>query len=139
MVYFKELDNECDGTWDGMACVNELRDNQHLGLGILRFPTSIAHAGWHMSYFMSTQKVVEKVGSYAHVERNTAENRNVDHLECLISKCRHVNGQDSGTRLKYSVVGPSWTYQQYKAGSPAYVQYYERTLDKDACLRSPVD
>lgn len=92
MVFRRELDDECDGFTDGKCCTDELRDNHHMRLGMFRFPTSVARAGWHLSYFMSLQKIQEKIGSYAHVERDTAENRNLDHIQCYISQCKHLNG-----------------------------------------------
>lgn len=64
IVYRREIDDKCDGFWDGKCCTDELRDNQHIRLGLFRFPTSVARSGWHISYFMSLEKIQEKASLY---------------------------------------------------------------------------
>jgi len=133
-----DLEAACNGPWDGRVCTDELRGNHQLGLGLFRFPTSISHAGWHLSYFMTTAKIAEKIGSYAHVERDTNVISN-DYIECRIATCTHVNMKDYGYRQRYGMArGPSWVYEQaHTAKNPVYIPYYARTLDIDACSRAP--
>eukprot|EP00051_Salpingoeca_urceolata_P027697 m.482827 g.482827 ORF g.482827 m.482827 type:complete len:360 (-) comp22680_c0_seq1:120-1199(-) len=136
VIYFDQLSAECDGAWDGKSCFNELRDNQHLRLGMFSFPTSIRHAGWHMSYFMSIDLMVVKVQSYAHVERDTAANRDKDNIECKVAKGVHFGGKDHCTR-KYPSTGrgPKWCEQQANAGNPSYTLWYHRDLHPEKCKR----
>lgn len=136
VVYRKELEADCDGPLDGAVCVDELRDDQRLGLGLFRVPTSITRAGWHMSYFMSEEKIQEKIGSYAHVERDTAANRDINRIKCYIYECKHFNQKDYGYRSLHASHGPEWVHHQaYVERNPTYVEYYERPLDPDACRR----
>jgi hypothetical protein len=47
-----------------------MRDNTRLGLGLFSMnPLSIRYGGWHMSYFMTVEKIVEKLESISHIER----------------------------------------------------------------------
>ncbi len=71
----RQLQRECASWWysaalTGVVCPDHLRDNQRLGLGLFSLnPLSIRFGGWHMSYFMSIDKIVEKLESISHIER----------------------------------------------------------------------
>ena len=50
--------------------MDQLRDNQRINAGLLgSSPLSVRMGGWHMSYFMSMDKIVEKLESISHIER----------------------------------------------------------------------
>ncbi len=70
----RQLHRQCDDWWyssvmTGVVCPDQLRDNQRLGLGLFSNPLSVRFGGWHMSYFMSIDKIVEKLESISHIER----------------------------------------------------------------------
>eukprot|EP00053_Salpingoeca_punica_P020463 m.211643 g.211643 ORF g.211643 m.211643 type:complete len:350 (-) comp18677_c0_seq1:286-1335(-) len=127
VVRRNQLHEVCNGPWDGMECVAELRKNQNLRLGFFHSPTSIANAGWHLSFFLPSEKVIEKAHANAHTDE--FQKLDLNTVECMVSKCQHVNG-DAGTRTSSGAAadGPSWTHEQAERGVPAYVQYYLRTL-----------
>ncbi len=40
--------------------------------------------GWHLSYFMSLDEIIRKINSFSHIEYNTDEMKNKEHIkECL--------------------------------------------------------
>jgi beta-1,4-mannosyl-glycoprotein beta-1,4-N-acetylglucosaminyltransferase len=44
-------------------------------------------AGWHFSYFMTPEKIAEKIGSFSHQEYNTAHMRDIDRIsQALVAK-----------------------------------------------------
>lgn len=111
----------------GATCVDKHRSwyghpmvNQALLAGEV---VTVVNAGWHLSYFMDIPRIVEKVASYAHTERNTERNRDRDFLTCMITKCRHINGHDVGTRAATcEAVGtlPAWVRQRIHLNDPRY-------------------
>ena len=66
----KQLTPICDGTWDGLACIDELQANQNLGLSLFYQPTSVVNAGWHLAYFLPTKTIVDIVRMYGESLRN---------------------------------------------------------------------
>lgn len=70
----KQLDEQCLDwaveSLSGASCVDHLRDNPRVGVGLLTpNPLSVRYGGWHISYFMSIDKIVEKLESISHIER----------------------------------------------------------------------
>jgi len=52
----------------------------------------IKNAGWHFTYMMPPDKILEKLKSYSHVELLTPQNNSIDNLEDLIKKGILVTG-----------------------------------------------
>ena len=50
----------------------------------------IVNAGWHFTFFMSVDKIIEKVKSYAHQEYNTDEITNPERLRKLIKEGKDI-------------------------------------------------
>ena len=50
----------------------------------------IENAGWHFSFFMSVDKIIEKVKAYAHQEFNTDEITNPERLRKLIKEGKDI-------------------------------------------------
>ena len=93
-------------------------------------------AGWHVSWFTGIEDMIRKLGSNRHTSRDTPLNHNVNYLECLISRCQHINGEDYGTRTPAEFppqVGPKWARDSKK--NPAFDLYFNRKIDDGACAR----
>lgn len=137
VLTMREFEEVCDGSWDGKFCVDELRDSQRLMYShMFSWPASIQNAGVHISYFMSTDKIMEKIASYGHIERNIPRINNRDHIECYISRCKHVNDKDFGVRAEADVQHLPWLFNEaYHFNNEIYKAYFDRELDLDACYR----
>jgi len=131
VVYARELEVECDGAWDGQVCVDELRDDQQLGLGLFRFPTGIRHGGLHLSYFMGFEMIQQKLKSISHIERAPLAEQ-VDYLQCRIAKCEHPDQLEVGDR-RHVHPGFPWMHAQKTS---TYKLYYERPLNFSACVEA---
>lgn len=84
----------------------------------------------------SEWQIAEKLGSISHIERDTAEYRNADFIECLVAECRHINGKEQASRSSNVARGLRWTWEEaYLRGNQTYLQYYERPLKRDACAK----
>jgi len=142
---FEQLDAECDGTWDGAWCMDELRKSAESGYVRYRaaagFPKSlVVHSGGvHMSYFLSTDLIMTKISSNSHAwKRDKPSINNRDHLECLISKCLHPNLRDHGTRHREEdpLVPIGADFAGYNSSNAGIREFFRRTIDWGACAAS---
>lgn len=111
----------------GSACPDDLRSPQRTRLGLLSLagPLAVADAGWHFSYFMSLPKMVEKLESISHIERNTPANKRAAFLRCLVCTCKHVNGEQGVRRpVAGASAGPLWVQQRAAMGVAPFVGWY---------------
>ncbi len=141
---FRQYDPECDGTWDGAWCTNELRKSGEYRYMRFRaaagFPETLVvpRGGVHMSYFMSTELIMTKLASNSEAwKRDRPEINNRDHIECLVSRCVHPNLRDHGTRHAHEdpEVPIGADFGAYSSKNPAIRQFYSRTIDRGACAR----
>jgi beta-1,4-mannosyl-glycoprotein beta-1,4-N-acetylglucosaminyltransferase len=51
---------------------------------------SVSNAGWHLTFFMSVDKIITKLESYAHQEFNTSEVKNPEALRKLITEGKDI-------------------------------------------------
>jgi len=51
---------------------------------------SVHSGGWHLTFFMSVEKIITKLESYAHQEYNTSEIKNPDILRKLITEGKDI-------------------------------------------------
>jgi len=144
---FGQLDAECDGTWDGAWCMDELRKSSEFRYlhyqAAAGFPKALVvrSGGVHMSYFLSTELIMAKIASNSHAwKRDTPSTNNRDHLECLISKCLHPNLRDHGTRHANvdPIVPIGADFEAYNASNPAIREFFKRTIDWGACAAEGV-
>ena len=62
------------------------------------FPNLIKNAGWHLSYFGGSQKIAQKIESFAHTELNTAKFKNEEEIIAKIKEGLSLH--DPNTSLK---------------------------------------
>lgn len=117
------------------VCPHIARDSQEMRLGLMSLrPLTISNGGWHLSFFMSTDQIVDKLHAYSHPERNTAQNNDREYLECLIYSCRHVNEQDHAIArvpdpLEHGVVVPRYVAEQARKGVKKWARFLGRQRD----------
>lgn len=120
VVQRRHLRAEC-GWSASEVCPHDLRDDQAFRLGLFQVyppPLVLHEGGWHLTWFMGVEQMLDKLAAYSHPERNTAQNRDPRFLECLRRRCVHVNKVDRGRRADPDATGevfPRWI-QEGRAG-----------------------
>ncbi len=67
----------------------------------------IDNGGWHFSYFMPPEKIVEKIESFSHQELNTPENRDSLHIEQCIQSGADLFSRDIGSQPTDPAIFPT--------------------------------
>lgn len=93
----------------------------------------IRNSGWHLSFFMDFDALIDKLGAYAHTERDTKQNHNHGYLQCLVKKCIHVNLGSHGHRKDpFQEVVPPYAYQQFKEGVSPWNLFFPRNEELES-------
>ncbi|KAL6075190.1 Beta-1,4-mannosyl-glycoprotein beta-1,4-N-acetylglucosaminyltransferase [Balamuthia mandrillaris] len=138
LVKFSQLTEQCGSflgkhLFPSSVCPDDLRDDMSLSLGLRSWsPLYIYNAGWHMSYFMSIEKIQEKIGSISHTERDTPANKNPEYLTCLKANCVHVNWHDRGHRVEDPFTQrrtPAYAKEMATKGVPEFRAWFPQAKD----------
>lgn len=87
-VYYYKINLNL-GMWKSAKCISGSLFNLNKNLnywrnkeGLLDFPTN----GKHFSYLGDAEQISKKISSYAHIEYDTSEYNNIDHInECILN------------------------------------------------------
>ena len=61
----------------------------------------IENGGWHFSWFMSAENIIEKVQSYAHTEHNIPKFKNSSYIKkCITKNINFLNGYEKLKKLE---------------------------------------
>jgi beta-1,4-mannosyl-glycoprotein beta-1,4-N-acetylglucosaminyltransferase len=66
------------------------------------------NAGWHFSYLGGTERVIQKIESFAHQEYNTTEIKNKINLEDRIQHAQDLYGRPGATQMKIEKIDGSY-------------------------------
>ena len=150
MLRRDQLTDDCEAevttgpTKDRRICPDHTRENDAAvvegWLGVER-GLRLYDAGWYLSFFMGLQQIMDKVGAYAHTERDNSKNHDEEYLKCLISQCVHVNGGSHGHRdsVPDYHTAPAFARDQYLGGHEPWAHYFPEPDDLEegaGCSRS---
>lgn len=101
---------------------------------IRRYSTNglpIHYAGWHLSYFMTPEKIAEKINNFSHQELNTDEFKSVHHSRKAIQKGLDLYDRDF--RYFYQKTCPEFLYD-----SPYGFDFTPRDEYERMCEQKPL-
>lgn len=88
-------------------------------------PLTIVDGGWHLTWFMDVNQMLDKLAAYSHPERNTARNRDPDFLRCLTARCIHNNHVDFGRRYHPAALEiPFAVRERLRQRDPAWSPFF---------------
>ena len=134
-AYKLNLLNKTENNWHGskMCLKKHLKSPQWLrNLKFKKYPfwridkpqnlQIIENGGWHFAYLLDSEKISEKIKSFAHGEDNKKDNTDVDKIEVKMEKLLHPTKGFELTKVKIDNSFPKYILNN--------LSYYEKWIAK---------